>query len=185
LELVMYNFLEPWLFSHSLGVSEVALLVAAAFWAFLWGPVGLVLSGPLTVCLVVIGKYVPPLHFLEVLLSDEQTLEPDQSFYQRLMAKDHDEAADIATAHAQQPSVGQAFDELVIPALTYVRRDRTAEELRDADEQYILRAAEEIVDDLAEHQSADQASTDAGPDGDRPKVHLLGCPARDEADRIG
>ena len=67
----------PWLFGQSIGVSEVALLVAAAFWTFLWGPIGLVLSGPLTVCLVVMGKYVPQLEFFDVLLGDEPALEAD------------------------------------------------------------------------------------------------------------
>ena len=86
LELVTANIMEPRLFSQSMGISEVALLVAAAFWAFLWGPVGLVLSSPLTVCLVVLGKYVPQLEFLDVLLGDEQSLDLDVSYYQRLLA---------------------------------------------------------------------------------------------------
>ena len=96
-----HNVMEPWLFGHSMGVSEVALLVAAAFWAFLWGPVGLVLSSPLTVCLVVLGKYVPQLEFLDVLLGDEPALDPDVSYYQRLLARDQDEAAQLVLAQAK------------------------------------------------------------------------------------
>ena len=71
LELVVANAVEPWLYGQSMGVSEIALLVSAAFWAYLWGPVGLVLSSPLTVCLVMLGRYVPSLEFLAVLLGDE------------------------------------------------------------------------------------------------------------------
>ena len=77
LELVSNNVMEPWLYGQSIGVSEVALLVSAAFWAFLWGPIGLVLSGPLTVCLVVLGRYVPALEFFDVLLGDEPALDLD------------------------------------------------------------------------------------------------------------
>src|SRR5439155_7987486 len=88
LELATANFVEPWLYRQSIGVSEVALLIAAAFWAFLWGPVGLILSCPLTVCLVVLGKYVPQLDFLVVLLGDEPALAEKVSLYQRLAAKD-------------------------------------------------------------------------------------------------
>ena len=80
LELVVANFVEPWLYGQSMGVSEIALLVSAAFWAFLWGPIGLVLSSPLTVCLVMLGRYVPQLEFLAVLLGDEPALEPTSAF---------------------------------------------------------------------------------------------------------
>ena len=101
LELVTANILEPRLFGHSIGVSEVALLVAAAFWAFLWGPIGLVLSSPLTVCLVVLGKYVPQLEFLDVILGDERSLSADISYYQRLLARDQDEAAQLVLTQAK------------------------------------------------------------------------------------
>ena len=104
LEVVTANVAEPRLFGHSMGVSEVALLVAAAFWAFLWGPIGLVLSSPLTVCLVVLGKYVPQLEFLDVLLGDEPSLDADVSYYQRLLARDQDEAAQLVLAQAKTSS---------------------------------------------------------------------------------
>ena len=99
LELIVANVVEPWLYGQSMGVSEIALLVAAAFWAVLWGPVGLVLSSPLTVCLVMLGRYVPQLEFLAVLLGDEPALDPSVSFYQRLLARDQDEAEDLVLEH--------------------------------------------------------------------------------------
>src|SRR5262249_680105 len=90
LELVTYNVVEPWLFGQSIGVSPVALLIAAAFWGWLWGAIGLVMAAPLTACLAVLGRYIPPLAFLSVLLSDEPVLEPHVAYYQRLLAKDPD-----------------------------------------------------------------------------------------------
>ena len=85
LELIAGNVIEPRLYGRSMGVSEVALLVAAALWSFLWGPIGLILSSPLTVCMVVLGKYVPQLKFLDVLLGDEPPLDAQVTFYQRLL----------------------------------------------------------------------------------------------------
>src|SRR6202030_427924 len=92
LELATANVIEPLLFGHSTGVSPVAWLAAAAFWTWLWGPMGLVLAPPLTACLVVLGRYVPHLEFLGILLGDEPALDPEVTFYQRLLAHDQDEA---------------------------------------------------------------------------------------------
>ena len=189
LELVTANVMEPWLFGHSMGVSEVALLVAAAFWAFLWGPIGLVLSSPLTVCLVVLGKYVPQLEFLDVLLGDEPALDPDVSYYQRLLARDQDEATQLVLAQAKTLPPEQVYDELLVPALNYVKRDRERDDLTEADEQFILRATREIVEDLGERQAA-AAGKAARRRQRRPrprrrrKVRILGCPGHDEADRL-
>ena len=96
LELACNNFVEPYLYGKSMGLSEVAQLVAAAFWAFLWGPIGLILSGPPTVCLLVLGRHVRQFEFFVVLLGDEPALDPQVAFYQRLAARDQDEAAEIA-----------------------------------------------------------------------------------------
>jgi len=188
LELAAYNVMEPWLFSHSTGISEVALLVAAAFWAFLWGPVGLVLSSPLTVCLVVLGKYVPQLEFLDVLLGDEQALDTDVSYYQRLLARDQDEAAQLVLACATTSPPEQVYDELLVPALNYARRDRQRDDLTEADEQFVLRATREIVEDLGERQAAaGKAGAEAEGGAETlalPKVLFLGCPGHDEADAL-
>ncbi len=190
LELAAANLVEPRLFGHSIGVSEVALLVAAAFWAFLWGPIGLVLSSPLTVCLVVLGKYVPQLEFLDVLLGDDMSLDADVSYYQRLLARDQDEATQLVLAQAKTAPVEEVYDALLVPALNYVKRDRERDDLTDADEQFILQATREIVEDLGERRTA--AATAAatarvarapGPDAtDAPaprKVGVLGCPGHE------
>ena len=190
LELVISNIIEPKLFGHSMGVSEVGLIVAAAFWAFLWVPVGLVLSSPLTVCLVVLGKYVPHLEFLDVLLGNEQALDADVSYYQRLLARDQDEATQLVLAHAKTSSLEQVYDGILVPALNYLKRDRACDDLTEADEQYILRATREIVEDLGERQTAAvimaaiPVATSAASITLPRKAHILACPGHDEADRL-
>ncbi|MHB1426506.1 MAG: AI-2E family transporter [Gemmataceae bacterium] len=185
LELVAANIVEPRLFGHSIGVSEVALLVAAAFWAFLWGPIGLVLSSPLTVCLVVLGKYVPQLEFLDVILGDEPSLSAEITYYQRLLARDQDEAAQLVLMQAKTLPPEQVYDKLLVPALNYVKQDRARDDLTEADEQFILRATREIMEDLGERQTAAAAPA---AEGSKPpsscKVRILGCPGHDEGDAL-
>ena len=94
-EIVLANFIEPMLYGANTGISSLAILVAAVFWTLLWGPIGLVLSTPLTVCLVVLGRHVPELEFLHVLLGDEPVLTPDMHFYQRMLASDLGEARQV------------------------------------------------------------------------------------------
>jgi hypothetical protein len=188
LEVFTANVMEPRLFGHSMGISEVGLMVAAAFWAFLWGPIGLVLSSPLTVCLVVLGKYVPHLEFLDVLLGNEQALDADVSYYQRLLARDQDEATQLVLTQAKTSSLEQVYDGILAPALNYLKRDRARDDLTDADEQFVLRATQEIVEDLGERQVA-AAQKVAVPMEESAvpaltKVHVLGCPGHDEADRL-
>ncbi len=186
LELLSNNFMEPLLYGHSIGVSTVALLVAAAFWAFLWGPVGLILSSPLTVCLVVLGKYVPTLEFVDVLMGDKPALLPYESFYQRLLARDPDEARHIALAQVREGPPREVFDRLIVPALVYFRRDMEHNELTEHDEQFIRRAVHEIVDELSEHLQPTgddvQPPLDAAPSPRR--VRLLLCPAEGKTDEL-
>jgi cell division inhibitor SulA len=174
---------EPRLFGHSIGVSEVALLVAAAFWAFLWGPIGLVLSSPLTVCLVVLGKYVPRLEFLDVILGDEPSLDAEITYYQRLLARDQDEATQLVLTQTKTFPLEQVYDKLLVPALNYVKQDRARDALTEADEQFVLRATREIVEDLGERRTAVPAAE--GPKAPAShKVRILGCPGHDEADAL-
>lgn len=189
LELVSNNVMEPWLYGQSIGVSEVAQLIAAAFWAFLWGPIGLVLSGPMTVVLLVLGKYAPQLEFLEILLGDEPPLEPDVGYYQRLTAKDQDEAAQLALAYQGEATPEKVYDELLLPALNYAKRDRIQEGLDEEDEQFILQATRDILDDLGERRNGKPAAESPLPPDvqrrkDIPRVRVLACPARDEYDRV-
>jgi hypothetical protein len=93
-----------------MGISEVAQLIATAFWAYLWGPIGLILSGPLTVCLLVLGRHVTQFHFLAVVLGNMPPLKPRVAFYQRLAARDQDEAEEVALKMAQEIGMEGVFD---------------------------------------------------------------------------
>ena len=150
LELVIANVIEPRLYGQSMGVSEVALLVSAAFWAFLWGPIGLVLSSPLTVCMVMLGRYVPQLEFLAVLLGDEPALNLKDSFFQRLLARDQDEAEDLILERLETAPPDEIFDNVLVPALCSTRQSVSRGEITEADEQAIMHSLGEIVDDLGD-----------------------------------
>lgn len=193
LEILTANVVEPLLFGHSAGVSPVALLIAAAFWAWLWGPIGLVMSTPLTVCLVVLGKYVPNLGFLDVLLGAEANLDADVSYYQRLLARDEDEATELVEQYLQEQPVETVYDDVLLPALVRAKRDRERGGLEPEDAEFIAQVTRRIVDDLisAQQQISRIASgkvevTAAGVTAapDRPRTLIFGCPARDEADEL-
>jgi methanogenic corrinoid protein MtbC1 len=161
-----------------MGLSEVAQLVATAFWAYLWGPIGLILASPLTVCLLVLGKYVRGAGFLEVILGDQPALEPHVAFYQRLAAQDQDEASDIARSAAQASSPEEALEKVVIPALSLVRRDRELGELDRGAFQFAVHAAREVVAELEELREPHAIERR------EERVRLLVCPARDEAENV-
>jgi predicted PurR-regulated permease PerM len=177
LELLAGNVAEPLLFGHSLGLSEVAQLVAAAFWAFLWGPVGLILSGPLTVCLLMLGKYVPQWRFLSVLLGDEPVLSPRMAFYQRLAARDHDEAAEIVEKVLAERPAEQVFDDVLVPVLVTARRDAADGRLSDDDLRFVTESVREIAEEVPE-----AGPGEAPPAGLRP-IRVLVIPAKDAVDR--
>jgi hypothetical protein len=190
LEALCGNVLEPIFYGHSIGVSAVALLVAAAFWTFLWGPIGLVLSAPLTVCLVVLGKYVPYLRFLSVLLGDKPALDEDTTFYQRLSAHDQEEATRIALAYARSHPPQQTYDELLIPALTYAARDHQHGGLDAEDLRFARASIRAILADIgAAHgvlvctEIPKALAADRAPV--RSRIRILGVAARDENDELG
>jgi hypothetical protein len=190
IELTASNVIEPRLYGQSIGVSEVALLVAAVLWAFLWGPIGLVLSSPLTVCLVVLGKYVPQLKFLDVLLGDEPPLDAHVTFYQRLLAHDQDEATQLVLAQAKASSPEHVYDDFLVPALNCAKRDREQDDLTESDEESVLQATREILEDLGEHREAVTQAEEAIHAEDRGNasapipLRVLACPARDQADHL-
>ncbi len=123
LELINANAVEPLLYGASTGVSSIALIVAAVFWTWMWGPIGLLLSTPLTVCLAVMGRHVPRLHFLSVLLSEEEALAPHEEQYHRLLGAGFNEASEFATSYAKANSLTALYDQVLIPALTLAEVD--------------------------------------------------------------
>lgn len=193
LELLSNNIMEPLLYGHSIGVSEVALLIAVAFWTWLWGAIGLVLAAPLTVCLVVLAKYVPHLEFITTLMGDQEVLDADVAYYQRLLARDQDEAAELVDDHLKTHSAEQVLDvldDLLIPTLTYARRDREHDLVTEEDQQFILRAMREQVEELDTRDGAHLAdensenSTEDHGAATGPKVRIVAFPAQEGADEL-
>lgn len=187
-ELIGNLVLEPRLYGKSIGVSSSALIVAIAFWAWLWGPVGLMLAAPLTVCLVVLGKYVPHLKFFNTLLGDESVFTADVNFYQRLVARDQDEASELSREQLKTFSLEQIFDQTFIPALVYARQDLEGDRLTEQELLFIAQATKEIAEEQGLENKRDQ-SLEESPTRDRARsdfrLKILGCAARDAADEAG
>jgi hypothetical protein len=192
-ELFTNLVLETVLYAGAAGVSQVALLVAVAAWTWLWGSMGLLLATPLTVCLVVLGKHVPGLDFLSTLMADVPALAPDVSYYQRLLARDQSEAAEIVQRHAASQSIETVYDGVMLPALNYAERDRLEGRLSDAEEQTVIEETGELlndVDDLTRalrpsFPPADVTDDDAGAEGvdsATEPVEVIGYPANGQAD---
>ena len=188
LELISNMLIEPWLYGRGVGVSETATLIMIAFWTWLWGPIGLVLATPLTVCILVLGKYVPFLGVLDTLLGDQPALEPHIVFYQRLLARDHDEAAEIAETYLENASLVATFDALLIPALTSGRRDVERDTLNIDEQRGVVDAALEIAEQLAtlndNKSKNDGESVSATPPPVDTPIRVLGIPARDASDHV-
>ncbi len=147
LELFTNLVLETVLYAGAAGVSQVALLVAVAFWTWLWGPLGLLMATPLTVCLVVLGKHVPGLSFVATLLSDTPALAPEYGYYQRLLARDLGEAADAVDRYLKSQPPEAIYDALLVPALNYAERDRLEGQLAPEDEEAVIDATRELMTD--------------------------------------
>jgi predicted PurR-regulated permease PerM len=190
LELASNMVMEPLLYGQSAGVSEVALLVAVAFWTWLWGPVGLLLATPMTVCLGVLGKYIPQMEFIGVLLSDEVVMESSTNYYQRLVAKDQDEAAAVVDEYVKTHTLEETYDEVLIPALNAAKRDYELGTLTEEDKKFIIQATRGIVEDLGIRQQQPSASILPTADSatqlstSTTSTRILGCPAHDEADEL-
>jgi predicted PurR-regulated permease PerM len=165
---------EPIVIGAKTGVSSMAMLASAIFWSWLWGPVGLVLSTPLTVCLAVLGKHVPRLAFLEVLLGDQPALEDQLVLYHRLLSGDEDEAQEILDKRLHAAPRARVFDEVVIPALLLADRDRARGEISESDHQHVLRTIRALVDAVP----AEPREPPASPPGGHDRVDRFDRPAR-------
>ena len=178
LELTAANFLEPMLYGSSTGVSAFAIMIAAIFWTWMWGVAGLLLSTPMTVCLIVIGRHVPKLEFLGVLFGEQTALEPQQRFYQRVLALDLPDATRVLEGLLKSSPRQEVYDTVVVPALTLVEESRHADEIDGVRAEQVLQAMEELVEE--------SWSRTRGPalEAGRPKQQLMCVPARDMADEI-
>jgi predicted PurR-regulated permease PerM len=182
LELISSNLVEPWLYGTSTGVTPVALIVAAVFWTWLWGGVGLILSTPLTVCLVVMGKYLPQLEFLSILLGDEPALNPETRLYQRLLALDLEEASDMVAEECKAKPFVEVCDALLIPVLSLIEKDRHRGMLDDSRQQSILQGFKELLDERCARDE-DQSREIIG-SGDPTTAAVLCLPSHDEVDAV-
>jgi predicted PurR-regulated permease PerM len=162
LELMNNNFLEPYLYGRSVGISEVAVILAAVCWAWLWGPIGLILATPITVCLVVLGKYVPALSIFDRLLGDRPTLKPHVWLYQRLLSGDEEAAEDIVEESTGRATPMETCDELLLPAVLLTRRELAAERIAPEDEELIVASIRELIDEhVVDQREAGEEQTDA------------------------
>lgn len=165
IELVINNVVEPWLYGSRTGLSPLAIIVSAIFWTWLWGPLGLVLSTPLTVCLVVLGKHVPQFQFFEVLLGNEPVLEPQMRLYQRLLANDPNEATDQLEELLEERPLAEIYGEIAIPALILADRDRQRGVMADEQLRTVSSAAGAAIANLAEVATPANKDADARENG--------------------
>jgi hypothetical protein len=172
--------IEPWAYGQSIGVSQAAIIVAVIFWTWLWGAMGMVLAAPLTVCLVVLGKHVPALKFFDVLLGDEPVLTPDQSLYQRLLARDEDEAAEIVRRLSQDLTPVEVCDRVLVPALVHARNDLANRLLSSVEYEFVLSAVRMVAEqqDFPARIAAAKADDDDS-GANRTPLSVLACPAKD------
>jgi len=196
LELVSNNVLEPWLYGSSTGLSPMAVIVAAVFWSWLWGPIGLVLSAPLTVCLVVMGKHIAQLNFLNILLSDQPVLEPKDRFYQRLLVMDQEGAFEVAEKYLEDHPLEEVYDHVILPGLAMSEVDRHHGSHAADRAKFIIEHTRDIIEQLEEVsrkknlKKAEEAVNarippkrlDAAPNTNA--IKILCVPARDEADEL-
>lgn len=197
LEVVTANFIEPRVYGRHTGLSSLAILVAAVFWTLIWGPIGLILSVPLTVCLGVVGSHVTGLEFLEILLGDRPAMRPSTHFYQRLLAEDEHEARRILASYRQAHSLLDLFDDVMIPALALAERDRHRDALEEPTLRFIHQTTAELIDefsmteDRAAHDDAAEeapaqppASLDESAGEPSQGDAILCVPVRDFADEL-
>jgi predicted PurR-regulated permease PerM len=191
LELVSNNVMEPVLYGHSVGVSSVAVILSAVIWAWLWGAVGLVLATPMTVCLVVLGKYVPGLRIFDQLLGERPPVSEPIRLYQRLLARDAEEAEDVVEEYQRINPLVATCDKLLLPALDLVHNDLARGQIDDDDAQWIYDELHDYIDELPQW-AAGEAPPDEAPrheataaddlDGAAPVI--LGMSARSDAEDV-
>jgi predicted PurR-regulated permease PerM len=196
LEFINNHVLEPWLYGKNTGVSAVAVLMAAVFWMWLWGPVGLLLATPLTVCVLVVGKHVPQLSFLDILLGTEPVFEPQERIFQRLLAGDQEEAAELFEDYVEHKPLVEVYDTVLIPALALTETHWQLGELNENKHTFIMQSLKEMIQERGERAAEARTVKDSAvppeSNGDprcehdtaSSKLHILCLPARTEVDEI-
>jgi predicted PurR-regulated permease PerM len=157
-ELIMGNMVEPMVYGHSTGLSPFSVVIAAIFWTWIWGPIGLILSTPLTLCLVVLGRYIEHLEFLDVLLGDRPALTLSENFYQRVLAGDPDEAEEQAERFLAGHSLSAYYDEVALEGLQLAAADANKGVLVPRQVERINLTVKELIYDLAERNDVEPSS---------------------------
>jgi predicted PurR-regulated permease PerM len=200
MEIVTGNFLEPHVYGRYTGLSSLAVLIAAIFWTLIWGPVGLILSVPLTVCLVVMGTRVPGLDFLTILLGDQPVMPPDARYYQRLLAYDQRDASRVLETYLKDTSLQELYDAVLIPALNLAEQDRHRNALDESTVTFITQTTKDLMEGLTLRQAGSEQAEATAETSVSGKSHLhagkdpmhatinskkITCvPVRDDADEI-
>jgi predicted PurR-regulated permease PerM len=189
LEIVTANFAEPRIYGKHTGLSALAILVAAAFWTLVWGPIGLVLSVPLTVCLVVMGRHVPSLEFLMVMLGDQPAIPSWTCFYQRLLARDEREAGRILESSFKNKTLEDVYDSVLIPVLILSEEDRMQGDLEESTVRFVRQTTRELIEEIGfrenremEREAAESAVVLTEQYAGSTKVMCV--PVRDEVDEL-
>jgi hypothetical protein len=159
------HVIEPMVYGHSSGLSPVAVVVSANFWTWLWGPIGLILATPLTVCLVVLGRHVERLRFLEVLLGDRPALSPSESAYQRMLAGDPIEATEQAQSFLKDRTLTEYYEQILMGALRQAWADSERGRLDQQQAERIRNTVSELVEDLESHNDSRPAASEDGVPG--------------------
>jgi predicted PurR-regulated permease PerM len=159
-EAIMGQAVEPLLYGHSTGLSPFSVVVAATFWTWLWGPIGLILSTPLTLCLVVLGRHVERLEFLDILLGDRPPLTPVESFYQRILAGDPDEARAQAELLLKDHSLSSYYDQVALKGLQLAAADSARGVLTGSRIERVSESIASLVEDLDEYDDKDPSLLD-------------------------
>lgn len=192
IELLTGNFVEPWLYGVHTGVSSLALLLSTVFWAVLWGPPGLILATPLTVCVLVLGRYMPQFSFLHILLGDEAPLVAEALIYQRLLAMDEQEARAVAERYLKEHTLAKLYDLVLIPTLSMAEQDRHKGGLDQAREEFVFLSIKEMLAEFPDYslKTSPGGVPAAGGNGspepkpEWPSGRVLCIPSNDEADEI-
>jgi len=191
LELISNNVIEPWAYGASTGMSALAVIVAAIFWTWLWGAVGLLIAVPLTVCLVVVGRYIPQFSFLSIMLGDQPVLSLQNRIYQRLLARDQEEAAELAEEFVGENGLDALYEDVLIPVLDLAERDRHSDALSEERTRFVFDSTRTLVEELAEPavEGKEPGASSEAEDAQKPYTlagPVTACivPARDEADEI-
>ncbi|MGH7031624.1 MAG: AI-2E family transporter, partial [Stellaceae bacterium] len=186
-ELVMGQAVEPLIYGHSTGLSPLAVIIAAIFWTWIWGPIGLIISTPLTLCLVLLGRYVEPLEFLDVLFGDRPPLTPVESFYQRMLAADPDEAEEQAERYLADRPLSSYYDEVALKGLQLAANDVARGTLTPSRLERLKHSLNELVEGLGKYDDAPASDegeeTVAGPTADQREIPKEPAPAGDAFDK--